>query len=41
MGVRNEYNLIIGEKSAEKIKINLSELVSSEQLNDLVRQILK
>lgn len=31
MGVRNEYNLIIGEKSAEKIKINLSELESSDQ----------
>lgn len=29
--VRNEYNLIIGEKSAEKIKINLSELASSRQ----------
>jgi rod shape-determining protein MreB len=27
-GVRHEYNLIIGEKSAEKIKINLSELTS-------------
>ena len=26
--VRNEFNLIIGEKSAEKIKINLSELES-------------
>lgn len=31
MGVRNEYNLIIGEKSAEKIKINLSELENSDQ----------
>lgn len=29
--VRNEYNLIIGEKSAEKIKINLSELESTEK----------
>lgn len=29
--VRNEYNLIIGEKSAEKIKINLSELESAEK----------
>lgn len=29
--VRNEYNLIIGEKSAEKIKMNLSELASSRQ----------
>lgn len=27
-GVRHEYNLIIGDKSAEKIKINLSELTS-------------
>lgn len=31
MGVRNEYNLIIGEKSAEKIKINLSELENADQ----------
>lgn len=29
--VRNEYNLIIGEKSAEKIKINLSELKNTEK----------
>lgn len=29
--VRKEYNLIIGEKSAEKIKINLSELKSSQK----------
>lgn len=30
-GVRKEFNLIIGEKSAEKIKINLSELESSDK----------
>jgi len=29
--VRNEYNLIIGEKSAEKIKINLSEMKDTNQ----------
>lgn len=29
--VRNEYNLIIGEKSAEKIKINLSEMENANQ----------